>query len=188
MPVGVSPRGPRCQQWRLLGLLGLAVLHHRFTCTHTHTGRNRPDHPTDGLTGGTYRAIRTPFLIRGFQGSTRSKRLCLPITSFRTSDTCCVVSSRHASMQAIADLDRSQACGLLVSASPRQRHPLITSGHRETTAAASARAACRASGASRAGLWRSLTGRRSAAAAPGAACFRRRDLSGLSTRVGSGGG
>ena len=66
--------------------------------------------------------------------------------------------------------------------------PLITSGHRETTAAASARAACRASGASRAGLWRPLTGRRSAAAAPGAACFRRRDLSGLSTRVGSGGG
>ena len=42
--------------------------------------------------------------------------------------------------------------------------------------------------ASRAGLWRSPTGRRSAAAAPGAACFRRRDLSGLSTRVGSGGG
>ena len=49
--------------------------------------------------------------------------LLLFIASFRTSDTCCVVSSRHASMQAIADLDRSQACGLLVSASPRQRHP-----------------------------------------------------------------
>ena len=41
-----------------------------------------PIAPTDGLTGGTYRAIRTPFLVRGFQGSTRSKRLCLPITSF----------------------------------------------------------------------------------------------------------
>ena len=40
-----------------------------------------------------------------------------------------------------------------------------------TTAAAIARAACRASGASRAGPWRSPTGRRSAAAAPSAACF-----------------
>ena len=187
MPVGVCPRGPRCQQWRLLGLLGLAVLHHRFTCTHTHTGRNRPDRPTDGLTGGTYRAIRTPFLIRASREASLQAALSpdYVVSNIRYLLRCFEPACIYAGNCRFRSLSSLRPSRLRFAPAAT---PLITSGHRETTAAASARAACRASGASRAGLWRPLTGRRSAAAAPGAACFRRRDLSGLSTRVGSGGG